>query len=155
MTSPLISGLGPPRPGWLLCVSVLIARSAREKADFVSQVALMRRTQGNALPRSPPRPAPVCQWLDNGQTKEVVTVKATEGTLSTECNEYEYSVVGTKFQNENIILLFYINISLFFHWALSLVAFHVLFISSLGTVVLKILITFQFFAVEKTLGKLF
>lgn len=91
------------------------------------------------------------QWTDKGSC----TVKATEGTLSTECNEYEYSVVGTKFQNENIILLFYINISLFFHWALSLVAFHVLFISSLGTVVLKILITFQFFAVEKILGKLF
>lgn len=63
-------------------------------------------------------------------------------------------MVGTKFQNENIILLFYINISLF-HWALSLVAFHVLFISSLGTVVLKILILFQFFAEEKILGKLF
>lgn len=63
-------------------------------------------------------------------------------------------MVGTKFQNENIILLFYITISLF-HWALSLVAFHVLFISSLGTVVLKILILFQFFAEEKILGKLF
>lgn len=64
----------------------------------------MQRTETPARP-----PAPVCQWLDNGQTKEVVTVKATEGH-STECNEHEYSVVGTKFQNENIILLFYINI---------------------------------------------
>lgn len=35
-----------------------------------------------------------------------------------------------------------------------MVAFHVLFISSLGTVVLKILIIFQFFAVVKILGKL-
>ena len=63
-------------------------------------------------------------------------------------------MVGTKFQNENIILLFYITISLF-HWALSLVAFHVLFISSLGTVVLKILILFQFFCRGEESGKTF
>ena len=56
-------------------------------------------------------------------------------------------------------ILFFVlnNISLSLHWAFSpcLVASHVLFICNLGTVVLKILIIFQFFAVEKILGKLF
>lgn len=38
------------------------------------------------------------------------------------------------------ILFFKIYISLFFHWVLCLVASHVIFVSNLGTVVLKKLI---------------